>query len=377
MPASEHLTQLFDAIDACPIIDNHAHPLLKPEYLGKYPLLSITSEAHGDALPDHRNSLPHLRATKQLASLLGCESKWEIVEARIQQLRETDADGWTRKCLSGIETLLLDDGLDKPNEVYEYTWHNTFTRSKCKRIVRIESVAEDIIHRHLTELRTSTDPLEPKAAEDIFFEFCSLIKKYVEDPEVVSFKSIICYRGGLDIPQLEELTAEQTVLAELMTIINGDISDSNTFTQLRSHRLNSLLVHQTAIIIARSTSPFKKPFQFHTGLGDNDITLTKSSPSHLQDFIRHHPTVPIVLLHGGYPWTREMGYLATHYANVYADIGEIFPILSCHGQEAMLRQILELCPWTKILWSTDGHWFPETYALATVQARIVFKSVSV
>lgn len=162
-----------------------------------------------------------------------------------------------------------------------------------------------------------------------------------------------------------------------MTIINDDISDCKTFTQLRSHCLNSLLVHQTAIVIARSTSPFKKPFQFHTGLGDNDITLTKSSPSHLQDFIRHHPTVPIVLLHGGYPWTREMGYLATHYANVYADIGEIFPIVSRHGQEAVLRQILELCPWTKILWSTDGHWFPETYALAIAQARIVFKSVSV
>jgi len=376
MSGSEPLAQLFDAVASCPIIDNHAHPLLKPEYLNKYPLLSIASEAHGDALPDHRNSLPHLRATKQLALLLGCENKWEAVEARIQHLRTTDPEGWTRECLSGIETLLLDDGLDGADEVHEYAWHDGFTRSKCKRIVRIESVAQDIIHRGLARLRTNKDHSISRVVEQIYDEFVDLIEKYVEDPEVVGFKSIICYRGGLDIPRRDELLGRENGLAQLSAIIDDDVSDRGAFTQLRQHDLNSLLVHETALAIARSKTSSKKPFQFHTGLGDNDITLTKSSPSHLQGFIRDHPTVPIVLLHGGYPWTREMGYLATHYANVYADIGEIFPIVSRHGQEAVLGQILELCPWTKILWSTDGHWFPETYALAIAQARSVFRSVS-
>lgn len=40
-----------------------------------------------------------------------------------------------------------------------------------------------------------------------------------------------------------------------------------------------------------------------------------------------------------------------------------------------MRQILELCPWSKIIWSTDGHWFPETYALAILQIREVLESV--
>src|SRR5690606_32672319 len=106
-------------------------------------------------------------------------------------------------------------------------------------------------------------------------------------------------------------------------------------------------------------SQHKKPIQFHTGLGDNDMTLSKASPALLQDFIRAYPTVPIVLLHASYPFTREAGYLASVYANVYADIGLIFPCLSQDGQETALRQILELCPWSKILWSTDGHYFPE------------------
>ena len=35
----------------------------------------------------------------------------------------------------------------------------------------------------------------------------------------------------------------------------------------------------------------------------------------------------------------------------------------------MISESLELCPSTKLLWSTDGHWFPETYLLAVIQMR--------
>ncbi|KAH7025762.1 uncharacterized protein B0I36DRAFT_293428 [Microdochium trichocladiopsis] len=373
-PQEKNLDELDRVIDTWPIIDNHAHPLLKAEYLDKYSLLSIASEAHGDALPDHKSSLPHLRATSQLATLLGCDNSWDHVEAAIQHVRKTDPEAWTRRCLAGIETLLLDDGLDGPGEVHGYAWHDRFTRSKCKRIVRIETVAQDIIRTHCAQYLQDQTRSIPDHVEQIFSQFQQAIKQAVEDPEVVGFKSIICYRSGLDISRRASVD-KKSVATELAAILEGHANGAAPFQKLRHSRLNQLLVHVTASAIAEGEGQKKKPFQFHTGLGDNDITLTRSSPSHLQDFIRDHPSVPIVLLHGGYPWTREMGYLATHYANVYADIGEVFPMVSRHGQESILRQILELCPWTKVLWSTDGHWFPETYVLATIQARNVFKSV--
>jgi predicted TIM-barrel fold metal-dependent hydrolase len=61
---------------------------------------------------------------------------------------------------------------------------------------------------------------------------------------------------------------------------------------------------------------------------------------------------------------------------VYADIGEVFPFVSREGQEKVVREILELCPTEKILWSTDGHWFPETYLLAVLQVREALEVVS-
>ena len=92
--------------------------------------------------------------------------------------------------------------------------------------------------------------------------------------------------------------------------------------------------------------------QFHTGLGDNDITLTLSSPAHLQPLIKAYPATKIVLLHSSYPFTKEAGYLTAVYENVYLDFGEIFPFLSADGQRQVVRQVLELAPTNKIMWSS-------------------------
>ena len=92
--------------------------------------------------------------------------------------------------------------------------------------------------------------------------------------------------------------------------------------------------------------------QFHTGLGDNDISLLKSNPAHLQPVINAYPQTKFVLLHSSYPFTQEAGYLCSVYKNVYLDFGEIWPFVSGEGQRTVIRQLLELCPTNKILWSS-------------------------
>ncbi len=134
----------------------------------------------------------------------------------------------------------------------------------------------------------------------------------IQDPDFAGFKSVICYRTGLDVPREPDEAAARKSFADIMR------SPPTGVLRLQHDGLNDLLVHRTAALIAKSESRHKKPFQFHTGLGDNDISLAKASPSHLQEFIRAYPTVPIVLLHASYPFTREAGYLASVYANVYA-----------------------------------------------------------
>ncbi|KAM0333396.1 hypothetical protein ACHAQA_002057 [Verticillium albo-atrum] len=366
---------LARTIQNTPIIDNHAHPLLNLDAIGRYPLLSIITEAHGDAIHASLTSLAHLRAVKQLSGILKCEPTWEAVVNAVEQKRIEDYDAWVGECLAGIESVLVDDGLDGEDNTYPYTYFDEHTPSAAKRIVRIEQVAASIINAHCPEQVSGR-----KTSQDIAFAFDQVVEEFdlailraTFDTEVVGFKSVICYRTGLAIPRKPDVTAARQAFEGIYkTHTQGT---DKAFTRVDHEGLNEFFVHRLASVIRDGEAPVKKPIQFHTGLGDNDITLTTASPSHLQEFIREYPTVPIVLLHASYPYTREAGYLATVYANVYADIGEIFPFLSQDGQETAVRQILELCPWSKILWSTDGHWFPETYLLAVLQVKEVFGKV--
>lgn len=362
------MEKLLEAINTTPIIDNHAHPLLIPSAQAKYPLLAITTEAHGNAMNATKSTLSHIRAVKQLAKVLDCAPTWHDVKKAIEIENAKSDDAWAKRCLEGIELVLVDDGLDGLDEVFDYSWHDRLTRSKCKRIVRIEKVAEDIIDGHLKQSLSPDDMYLT-----LLHDFEKAIQAAVLDPEVVGFKSVVCYRTGLNISEGPFTAAAME--PEFVDVISQHKREHKTrFKRLDGLLLNSYLVHKTASIIAKAQH--KKPFQFHTGLGDNDITLTTSSPSHLQDFIRRYHTVPIVLLHASYPWTKEAGYLASVYENVYADIGEVFPFLSQQGQENVIREVLELCPSEKLLWSTDGHWFPETYLLAIIQVREALESVS-
>ncbi|KAK4199377.1 hypothetical protein QBC40DRAFT_282118 [Triangularia verruculosa] len=389
------LDLLIHTIRTTPIIDHHAHPLLNwDNQTGKYPLLHITSEASGDAIESATSTLAHLRAVRQLAKELKCTASWESVVAKLEAIRldpdEPDIwSDWISRCLEGVHTILLDDGLDDQTVVEDLDWHTSFVQSPCKKIVRIETIASDLI-KHLgagefhDEQKVESMIKDPATVKE-FWEnwagsFDNAIKNAIDDPLVVGFKSVVAYRTGLDVAGKEPPgDAVQPALEEII----------KKFPKLRSARLedsslNDYVIHRTATLIRDHKGKeqdedvirkLKKPIQFHTGLGDSDLTLAKASPSHLQEFVRAYPDVPMVLLHAGYPFTKEIAYMATVYKNVYADIGEVFPCISKDGQERLLMEILELCPWSKILWSTDGHWFPETYLLAILQIREALENV--
>ncbi|KAH7137004.1 hypothetical protein B0J13DRAFT_560383 [Dactylonectria estremocensis] len=358
------------AVWATPIIDNHAHPLLRPAVGYLMPMLSITTEAEGSALDATITSLSHLRAVKQLAGALGCEPTWKSVSTALDRIREdTDTyEKWIKTCLAGIHSILVDDYLGNVGDNEPYDYFDKFTPAQSKRIVRIEYVATLLIEQACNEHN------DPKAA---FSSFTASLKKSVSDdltdPVVVGFKSAICYRTGLAIPQHPD--QDKAFAAFQQIHLQRQQPGAVSFTRLQHEGLNEYVVHCLANDISESAAKHPKPIQFHTGLGDNDITLTKASPSHLQQFVKQYPTVPVVLLHSGYPFVRDTGYMATVYANVYADIGEVFPMVSRDGQETILRQILEICPSSKVIWSTDGHWYPETYLLAVIQMREVFETV--
>ena len=299
------MEELYAVVQSTPIIDHHAHNLLLSEALDAHDLLAITSEAQGSALQNARSTLSHFRAVKQLSTTLQCEPSWEAVKEAIKAASSKPDDAWARRCFEGIETVLIDDGLDL-GEVHPYKWHDRLTKSKCKRILRIERLAEFLISQAIPEYRrsgTEARNLFPSYIQD---KFRTAISEALVKPDIVGFKSVICYRTGLNIP-----TDVHGAENRLFAILNNPSIE--TYMRLEDPVLSPYFVHLTAQLIASHKN--KKPFQFHTGLGDNDINLRLSNPSHLQLFIEKYKGVPIVLLHASYPFTAEAGYLASVYKN--------------------------------------------------------------
>ncbi|KAI3612788.1 developmental protein [Moniliophthora roreri] len=312
------LDSLYDTVFNYPAIDNHAHPLLKAEFRDKFPFELSVSEAEGEALTNGAiHTLACFRATAQLSSLFSLEktATWEDVKARRRNMPYLDL---CKYCMDPckIQCLLLDDGL---GGVAEYagniSWHSE-QFCETKRIVRIETEAEGV----LKELLTTQVPA------NIVQQFKDKLKDRLtgcaRDSRVVAFKSVVCYRTGLDVSTKEPADEEQSTFKYLQDTYIKYQKDG--VVRLQHKPLNDIVV-RLALEIAGSVNI---PVQFHTGLGDNDLSLLYSSPAHLQPLIKAYPQTKIVLLHASYPYTKEAGYLTAVYSNVFLDFGEVFHVSS-------------------------------------------------
>jgi len=259
------------------------------------------SEAQGTALRHAPSSLAHMQAVQQLSKLYGCEPTWES----IQRYRiAAGFDKYTDICFkaAGIECILMDDLLVSSGKVaIPYNWHDKLTANKTRRIVRVETVAEKIAER-----------MENADLRIFLQSFLKSLMDSARDPDVVGFKSVICYRTGLDISVTMREKLDSRAEAFLDYITNGKTTGN---WRLASKPLNDMVTN----LAVQISGECGKPIQFHTGLGDNDIRLVKSNPAYMQDLIEGYPKAKIVLLHSSYPFTREAGYLATVYDNVYLD----------------------------------------------------------
>jgi len=140
------MTDLRQVTFTYPAIDNHCHPLLQESHRDAVCFDGVLSEAQGAALTeDAVHTLAGYRATKQLSHLYsGSLDRYTWEEIR-ERRRGREYGELCRRNFepANIQCLLIDDGLGGVDESCEsYTWHDQFTSSPSKRIVRVEVIAE-------------------------------------------------------------------------------------------------------------------------------------------------------------------------------------------------------------------------------------------
>lgn len=164
----------------------------------------------------------------------------------------------------------MDDGLDG-EAVEDFSWHDRFTPDRTRRIVRIEKVAETVLQGYRDELPEDTDLAE--LFNRWSAEFATVMRAALNDPNVAGFKSVVCYRTGLDVVLKEPMGVP--LLEAFLAILRG-VRNNHKY-KIKEKVFNDFLVRETSRFIGEY--PEKKPLQFHTGLGDNDLDLLKSNPA--------------------------------------------------------------------------------------------------
>jgi uncharacterized protein len=79
--------------------------------------------------------------------------------------------------------------------------------------------------------------------------------------------------------------------------------------------------------------------------------------------------MPVVLLHGCWPYVREGAYLAAVYGNAHLDLSYAIPFLSVGERTSMSRAALGTAPFSKLLYSSDGARVPELHWLGARDGR--------
>ncbi|KAK9158677.1 hypothetical protein Scep_005251 [Stephania cephalantha] len=339
------------AIEKIDLVDSHAHNLVSPD--SDFPFLRCFSEAQGDALQQSIHSLSFKRSVRDVAELYGCEKSLRGVEAH---RASSGLHSISSKCFgeARISALLIDDGivLDKMLDLQS---HRSFALV-VRRIVRIERLAEAILDNEI-----------PNGSKWTLDLFTKIFKEKLNSiaGEAVALKSVAAYRSGLEInPFVEKKDAEEG-LSEVLSC------------EKPIRIQNKSLIDYIFLCSLDIALCFDLPIQIHTGFGDSDLDLRLSNPLHLRAVLedKRYSKCRIVLLHASYPFSKEASYLASVYSQVYLDFGLAVPKLSVHGMISSVKELLELAPIKKVMFSTDGYAFPETFYLGAKRAREVVLSV--
>ncbi len=333
-----------------PVVDNHCHGVRRSQAFED--LLSwrraFTESANPGMPREHvASTVFYRRLIRALAGFLDCEPEEEFVlAARVASDGPELVSALLRA--ANVEALLLDTGYPPPEEVLPEAELGELAGCRTEPMLRLETLMERLITEH-GSLEEAKEALVAALGD-------------VRGQGYVALKSIVAYRTGLNI---REWTGEEAEAS--FRELRRDAGEGSA--RLAHKPLLDTLLHTAFAEAARQ----EVPVQFHVGYGDADINLLLGNPLHLRAVLERpdYRGMPVVLLHGCYPYTREGGYLAALYESVYLDLSYGIPLLGYAEMLSFTREALGVAPISKLLYSSDGIGVPELHWLGALYGRRV------
>lgn len=338
---------------AIPAIDEHCHPFVRqwasldlPTFRACFTEGRQIMQGHVPSLVYYQWALREMRRMLQLSS--------DADEETILAARASNPDDYLAALMgeSRLAGMLLDDGYPPSKEALPVDEMGNVCGCPAWRVLRLETLLQDLL-------------VQSHTLDDLIAAFDAALDD-MRARGIVGLKSIIAYRGGLDVRQPEYDQAEVTfVMARAAVVKEGHIRLAGP--------AHAPLLHFFLYRALEHAARQDIPIQFHTGFGDNDLDLLTSNPLLLRPLIHACQEKPyqgarIVLLHASYPYTRQAAYLASVYPHVFVDVSLAIPFLA-GMMPTIWREMLALAPATKILYGADGSVIPEHAWLGALLGR--------
>lgn len=282
-----------------------------------------------------------------LARHLGCEPTREAVTAEREARLQADAVGYTKGLLEAarVVAVFADEGFPQPRITAE-----EFAQTLGTTVYRVTRLEPWILQHRDGSFDDLVSGVEAETA-DAF-----------SDPNCVAIKSIVAYRTGLDVGDPSA--------ADAAAAFGGWKGDAWRESREHAKPVRDFLIRR-ALASAKQND---RPFHFHCGGGDPDIDIAHAAPQNLFPLLIDVQHQPVVLVHAGYPWIREAGYIASVLPNVYLELSELIPW--GWGQvEWALEMLIGTVPAAKLLYGSDEAGEPESFWLSAVLARAALERV--
>ena len=333
-----------------PVVDNHCHGILRSQNFDDLVgwRRAFTESADPGMPRDHVASTSvYRRLIRALAGFFGCEPDEEAVLAARAERDGSELAGALLRA-ANVETLLLDTGFPPPEDVLPGDELAKLGGCRTEPMLRLEILMERLLAEHgsMGQVKEAL----AAALDD------------VRGQGHVALKSIAAYRTGLDVREWAGEEAE------------ASLREYRRASEEGQTRLAHKPLLDTLLLVALAEAARQEvPVQFHTGYGDADTDLRLGNPLHLRSVLEkpEYRGMPVVLLHECYPYTREGGYLAAVYENVYLDLSYGIPLLGYGEMLSFTRQALGVAPTSKLLYSSDGIAVPELHWMSALDGRRV------
>lgn len=344
-------------LTSIPLIDNHAHPFpagraAKTDYERHFSLSRIQKDPI-----NVRNTLIFQMLNRRLRRFLelpeDCSIE-EVIRTR-NELEKKDRKAYIDRLWkdAGYTGMIADVGSPVTKDLLTKEELAEFERDMAghfmRKVNRLEWVAEDIIEAGTYSF------------EDFTKLYMEGLREMAREQELVGLKSIIAYKTGLEVKVYSE--------AKFKEIYYLYLSDPSNREYEKGFRDYCFCKG------CEAAAEMDLPLQIHTALGDSPLlNLHKCNPALLYDAINAYPDTKFVLIHAGYPYCEELGFLIAHYDHVYGDVSSMVPFASIAGA-TKLKSIMELAPLNKLMFGTDSGSIPEQFWYGGILFREYFTNI--